>query len=83
MPVDAINTNEEGLQTFLFPEGLEAFAKKYKADVVHIYDDTVVYYHSEEKRWIVLDDSTSDVRSLSAVPRKPRSIPEVDGTPQQ
>lgn len=78
-----INTDEEGHQAFVFPRGMAAFASKYDADVIHVYDDTVQYYHGGEKVWKTLDDVTSSqVRTLSSVPRdKKPSTPKADDTP--
>lgn len=79
-----INTNEEGHQAFVFPRGMAAFADKYDADVIQIYDDTVIYYHGAEKVWKHLEDQvTSSPAKLTSVPRgKLPNTPVVDGTPE-
>lgn len=78
-----VSTDEEGHQAFVFPRGMAAFALKYDADVVHIFDDSVVYYHGTDKVWKQLEDVTSSpVRQLSSVPRgKPTSTPSTVDTP--
>lgn len=54
-------------QVFIFPDGMEKFCEEHDAEVLHIYDDSVLFYSRQEKRWIHLDDDLGNRNKVTVL----------------